>query len=40
MEAPYVIREAYKNGYFLVSKPDSKSILAPVNTKWLNLYYP
>lgn len=40
LEGPYVIREAYYCGQFLISRPDSEDLLTPINVKSLKLYYP
>lgn len=38
-EGPYVVREAYDSGYFLISRPDLNGYLAPMNGRWLKLYF-
>lgn len=38
-EGPYLVREAYTSGYYLISRPDSQNCLAPINGRWLKLYY-
>lgn len=38
-EGPYIIREAYNSGYFLISRLDWEGYLAPINGKWLKMYF-
>lgn len=38
-EGPYIFQEAYDNCYFLITRPNYDDILAPINGKWLKLYY-
>lgn len=38
-EKPHIIWEAYDNRYFLISRPNLEGYLAPINEKWLKLYF-
>lgn len=38
-EGPYFVREAYDSGYYLISRPVSENCLAPINGRWLKIYY-
>lgn len=39
-KGPYIIREAYDSGYYLVCQPNSEGYLASINSKWRKMYYP
>lgn len=39
-EGPFVIKEVYEIGHFLIVEIDSEEITPPINATLLKLYYP
>lgn len=38
-EGPYLIREAIASGYYCPATAEGKSLIEPINGKWLKLHY-
>jgi len=38
-EGPFVVKEAYANGYYRLAQMNGKDLMDPNNGKWLKQYY-
>ncbi|KAH7837409.1 hypothetical protein Vadar_013581 [Vaccinium darrowii] len=39
-EGPFLVKEANANGYYRISRLNSETTMAPINSRWLKAYHP